>query len=288
MKVHRKILTHFLSCPSPIDKEGYLYKKKERTGVFRRRWFVLKGNLLFYQDRPADRHIQGAIVLEGCRVRADDSESDFSLVFQGLRTYRFSAADRHAQKEWLTCLATASHRYMSVLLRDLGLQYRAVTQSGGASSCSDVPSLPSPGSSGTLPLSPLPPPSSPSPSSSGGALRPRKSPKPWARRNAHVTPIRGPAPFSSEWPRVDFDPLTEFSKLHEVYGAEVRRARDAWLREQADALPHASWARSDGPAPPHVELYLTRNWTESFRERPLSAAKATALVSYGIKWRTKV
>uniref|UniRef100_A0A8C6T173 Sesquipedalian n=1 Tax=Neogobius melanostomus TaxID=47308 RepID=A0A8C6T173_9GOBI len=237
MKVHRKILTHFLSCPSPIDKEGYLYKKKERTGVFRRRWFVLKGNLLFYQDRPADRHIQGAIVLEGCRVRADDSESDFSLVFQGLRTYRFSAADRHAQKEWLTCLATASHRYMSVLLRDLGLQYRGETQgSCSTSETSGGPSLRAvaprpavtsrrslrPAPLGLSPSAPsLPPP--PPPLLLWGALRPRKSPKPWARRNAHVTPIRGPAPFSSEWPRVDFDPLTEFSKLHEVYGAEVRR-----------------------------------------------------------------
>uniref|UniRef100_A0A8C6T3B5 Sesquipedalian n=1 Tax=Neogobius melanostomus TaxID=47308 RepID=A0A8C6T3B5_9GOBI len=209
MKVHRKILTHFLSCPSPIDKEGYLYKKKERTGVFRRRWFVLKGNLLFYQDRPADRHIQGAIVLEGCRVRADDSESDFSLVFQGLRTYRFSAADRHAQKEWLTCLATASHRYMSVLLRDLGLQYRGETQ-GSCSTSTEVRHRGSCSTEVRLRGAAVP--------------RPRKSPKPWARRNAHVTPIRGPAPFSSEWPRVDFDPLTEFSKLHEVYGAEVRRA----------------------------------------------------------------
>lgn len=27
MKIHKKILTHYLSCPSPVDKEGYLYKK---------------------------------------------------------------------------------------------------------------------------------------------------------------------------------------------------------------------------------------------------------------------
>uniref|UniRef100_A0A8C6T958 Sesquipedalian n=1 Tax=Neogobius melanostomus TaxID=47308 RepID=A0A8C6T958_9GOBI len=233
MKVHRKILTHFLSCPSPIDKEGYLYKKKERTGVFRRRWFVLKGNLLFYQDRPADRHIQGAIVLEGCRVRADDSESDFSLVFQGLRTYRFSAADRHAQKEWLTCLATASHRYMSVLLRDLGLQYRGETQ-GSCSTSTEVRLRRSCSTEvrhrGSSPSLPPPPP----PLLLWGALRPRKSPKPWARRNAHVTPIRGPAPFSSEWPRVDFDPLTEFSKLHEVYGAEVRRELKRNMKTQVE------------------------------------------------------
>jgi len=27
MKIHEKILTHYLSCTSPVDKEGYLYKK---------------------------------------------------------------------------------------------------------------------------------------------------------------------------------------------------------------------------------------------------------------------
>ncbi len=27
MKLHEKILTHYLSCTSPVDKEGYLYKK---------------------------------------------------------------------------------------------------------------------------------------------------------------------------------------------------------------------------------------------------------------------
>lgn len=30
MKLHEKILTHYLSCPSPVDKEGYLYKKVRR------------------------------------------------------------------------------------------------------------------------------------------------------------------------------------------------------------------------------------------------------------------
>lgn len=29
MKIHKKILTQFLSSTSPVDKEGYLYKKVE-------------------------------------------------------------------------------------------------------------------------------------------------------------------------------------------------------------------------------------------------------------------
>uniref|UniRef100_A0A3B3ZTR8 Sesquipedalian n=1 Tax=Periophthalmus magnuspinnatus TaxID=409849 RepID=A0A3B3ZTR8_9GOBI len=226
MKLHRKILVHYLSCPSPVDKEGYLFKKKERTGAFHRRWFVLKGNLLFYQERPADRHIGGVIVLEGCAVRTEDSDRDFSLVFEGLRTYR---------DEWVKCLLTASHCYLSLLLRDLGLQYEAKhLQSCGASAqlrrTSDLVLTP-PASSDprTLTHTPALPQATPP---GTGAVRPLpwKSPKLWARRNAHVTPINGPAPLPRVWPAVHFNPLQKFEKLHEYYGREVERVREEWRR----------------------------------------------------------
>lgn len=38
MKIHEKLLTHYLSCPSPVDKEGYLYKK---VGPFPQRYRLL-------------------------------------------------------------------------------------------------------------------------------------------------------------------------------------------------------------------------------------------------------
>ncbi|KAJ0000937.1 hypothetical protein NQD34_005957 [Periophthalmus magnuspinnatus] len=215
MKLHRKILVHYLSCPSP----------KERTGAFHRRWFVLKGNLLFYQERPADRHIGGVIVLEGCAVRTEDSDRDFSLVFEGLRTYRFCVGERWRRDEWVKCLLTASHCYLSLLLRDLGLQYEAQLRR-----TSDLVLTP-PASSDprTLTHTPALPQATPP---GTGAVRPLpwKSPKLWARRNAHVTPINGPAPLSSEWPAVHFNPLQEFEKLHEYYGREVERVREEWRR----------------------------------------------------------
>ena len=31
MKIHKKILLHYQSCDSPVDKEGYLYKKVNHT-----------------------------------------------------------------------------------------------------------------------------------------------------------------------------------------------------------------------------------------------------------------
>ncbi|KAI3365295.1 hypothetical protein L3Q82_010378 [Scortum barcoo] len=69
MKFDEKILTHFESCNSPVDKEGYLYKKGEIKTSYQKRWCVLKGNLLFYKDRQSDRDVTGVIVLEGCTVQ---------------------------------------------------------------------------------------------------------------------------------------------------------------------------------------------------------------------------
>lgn len=234
MKIHKKILTHYLSCTSPVDKEGYLYKKKERTGTYHRRWFVLKGNLLFYQERPADRHLLGVIVLEGCAVRPSECGTEFSIVFEGLRTYRLSAPDQRSQDGWVKSLITASHCYLSLLVRDLGRQYEAAKHQH-SSGDSDHPILVKMTSDLVLPPSTtIREARCHSTSSVLGSTTakpmPRKSPKLWARRNAQVTPINGPAPQYGEWPMVDFDPLQEFSKLHDYYGQEVKKAREQWLK----------------------------------------------------------
>ncbi|XP_037544642.1 sesquipedalian-1 [Nematolebias whitei] len=240
MKLHEKILTHYLSCTSPVDKEGYLYKKKERTGTFQQRWFVLKANLLFYQERPADRHLLGVIVLEGCTVQRSESHQQFAfaLVFgPGLKTYRFLAADHRSQESWVKALFSARHCYLSQLVRDLGREYEEAKQQGS----SDPPS-----SVGLLSLS------TNSLWAAGGtsaAVREGRSfsassvlqaasvptkvvPKLWQRRNAYVTPLNGPAPLYGEWPLVGSDPLVEFSKLHDFYGQEVKKVREEWLRSR--------------------------------------------------------
>lgn len=103
--------------------------QKERTSSYQKRWFVLKANLLFYQERPADRHLLGVIVLEGCAVQRCESEGGlfpFSMVFRGsgLKTYRLAAEDQLGQESWVKVLLTASHCYLSLLVRDLGKQYK--------------------------------------------------------------------------------------------------------------------------------------------------------------------
>lgn len=244
MKLHEKILTHYLSCTSPVDKEGYLYKKKERNATYQRRWFVLKANLLFYQERPADRHLLGVIVLEGCTVRRSecDGQFGFSLVFDGpgLKTYRFAAGDRLTQEGWVKALLSASHCYLSLLVKDLGRQYEEAKQqrgSGESRHSSSVGALKQSASAVLLPVQDSTAMVREARSLSASTLLfaptkvvAKKSPKLWHRRHAHVTPINGPAPLYGEWPLVGFDPLEEFSKLHDYYGQEVKKAREEWLR----------------------------------------------------------
>ncbi|XP_039991136.1 myosin light chain, phosphorylatable, fast skeletal muscle b isoform X2 [Xiphias gladius] len=128
MKIDEKIVTYFESCPSPVDKEGYLYKKGEIKTSYQKRWFVLKGNLLFYKDRPAERDLIGVIVLEGCTVQLCESEEQFafSLVWSepGLRTYKFAAEDQASQESWIKALLSANHNYLALLVMDLEKKYR--------------------------------------------------------------------------------------------------------------------------------------------------------------------
>ncbi|KAM8845226.1 sesquipedalian-1 isoform 1-T1 [Spinachia spinachia] len=252
MKLHEKILTHYLSCTSPVDKEGYLYKKKERNATYHRRWFVLKANLLFYQERPGDRHLLGVIVLEGCSVRRSEADLQFafSLAFEGpgLKTYRFAARDGWTRESWVQALLSASHCYLSLLVRDLRRQYEEAKRqqvcgearpqafqrsAGDLSSAAPGPTAevrPARSfSAGTVLQAP------PMPSKAVA----KKSPKLWPRRNALVTPLNGPAPAHGEWPPVGFDPLRDFGQLHDYYGQEVKRAREAWLRGGRAGEPHA-------------------------------------------------
>lgn len=68
MKINEKNLSAFAVSSTPIDKEGYLTKKGEVNKNFQRRYFVLKGNLLFYFDRKGDKEPVGLIILEGCTI----------------------------------------------------------------------------------------------------------------------------------------------------------------------------------------------------------------------------
>ncbi|XP_066578085.1 sesquipedalian-1 [Amia ocellicauda] len=258
MKLHEKILVHYLSSNSPVDKEGHLYKKGERNTSYQRRWFVLKGNMLFYLDRRGGEPL-GVIVLEGCSVQLCESEEQFAfaLVFPGpgLRTYKLAAEDQANQESWIKALLAASHSFLSVLVNDLEKQYedakRAAYSEGKykrstvigsdaemlTESLADLdivpfsaPAVREGRSYSTNHLHALPPSTKPA----------KKSPKLWPKRNAHVTPLNEPLPpsgggarASQDWFAVGAETLADFSELHELYGREVRELQANWQRKWA-------------------------------------------------------
>lgn len=68
MKINDKNLSYFASSATPVDKEGWLVKRGEINKAYQKRWFVLKGNLLFYFEKKGDKEPVGLVVLEGCTI----------------------------------------------------------------------------------------------------------------------------------------------------------------------------------------------------------------------------
>jgi len=67
MKINEKNLAAFAASTTPVDREGFLLKRGETKG-YQKRWFVLKGNLLFYFERKSDKEPVGVIIMEGCTI----------------------------------------------------------------------------------------------------------------------------------------------------------------------------------------------------------------------------
>lgn len=126
MKINERHLIALACGDTPIDKEGYLQKRGEVNKAFQRRWFVLKGNILFYFDKKGDREPNGVIILEGVLLEIVDDESAFTfeLVFPGhaSRTYVLTADSQDEMESWMKAITCASYDYMKALVADLQRQ----------------------------------------------------------------------------------------------------------------------------------------------------------------------
>ena len=69
-----------------FDFSGWLWKRGEVNKNFQKRYFVLKGNLLFYFDKRFDKEPIGVIILEGWFV---ESFVNFHLLFGSCNLTRF-------------------------------------------------------------------------------------------------------------------------------------------------------------------------------------------------------
>src|SRR4051794_20006695 len=121
MKINEKTLIKYAnSSLVKTDLEGYLLKRGEVNRAFQRRWFVLKGNLLFYYERKGDREPLGVIVLEGCAIEVADNECDLfclQIVFGGLiaRTYILGTSSPDNLEVWMKALSKSSFDYIRLM-----------------------------------------------------------------------------------------------------------------------------------------------------------------------------
>lgn len=126
MKINEKNLCAFAVSHTPVDHEGWLEMRGEiNNKAYQRRWFVLKGNLLFYFDKKGDREPFGVIILEGCTIELTEEESySFKLVFHcdTGRTFYMCADCEASMEEWMKALAYASYDYMRLMVADLQRQ----------------------------------------------------------------------------------------------------------------------------------------------------------------------
>ncbi|XP_050075828.1 sesquipedalian-1 [Anopheles maculipalpis] len=125
MKINEKNLCTFATTP-PVDLEGWLNKRGETNKSWQRRWFVLKGNLLFYFDKRTDKEPLGMIILEGCTVElAEESEQYcFQIIFHGPnnRTYYLSTESQANMEQWMKALTCAGYDYMKLMVAELQRQ----------------------------------------------------------------------------------------------------------------------------------------------------------------------
>lgn len=126
MKINDKHLAAFATSNSPVDKQGFMMKRGEVNKAFQKRWFMLKGNLLFYFDKRGDRDPIGVIILEGCTVELAESTDayTFEIGFQGVgsRTYVLAAETQDDMESWMKAITCAGYDYMKLMVAELQRQ----------------------------------------------------------------------------------------------------------------------------------------------------------------------
>ncbi|EDW11730.1 sesquipedalian-1 [Drosophila mojavensis] len=132
MKINEKNLCVFARTP-PFDMEGFLNKRGVVNKAFQRRYFVLKGNLLFYFESRLDKEPLGLIIVEGCTIElSEESDADnycFEIAFNGNRTYILAADTQECMEAWMKALTCAGYEYKRIIVAELQRQLQEIEYS---------------------------------------------------------------------------------------------------------------------------------------------------------------
>lgn len=103
--------TSVASLTNPA-KSGFLTKQGGKIKTWKRRWFVLKGDTLYYFKSPTDRDKTGSITVETgsiCKLEVENKKKKncFFSVSTKLRTYMMYADNEQSAKEWVDLIVKA-------------------------------------------------------------------------------------------------------------------------------------------------------------------------------------
>lgn len=136
--INAKGLTRFANSGGPPEKEGFLLKRGDVNKGFQKRWFVLKGNMLFYYEKRGDKEPAGVVILEGCTIELSECEDVDNYAFQisfpgsATRTYILSAESQEEMENWMKALSCAPYDYVKLIVAELQNQLQEVSASGNA------------------------------------------------------------------------------------------------------------------------------------------------------------
>lgn len=130
MRIFNERTVSMLATRSKPDMEGYLYKRGvEYNNSFKKRYFVLISNLLYYFDKAGDRDPLGIVVLEGHLVGLyEDSVRPhaFTLRFpdDAMRQYVLASESAADCAKWMRALLAAGVDYTRLTLEELEAQFQ--------------------------------------------------------------------------------------------------------------------------------------------------------------------
>ncbi|KAM4050548.1 sesquipedalian-1 isoform 1-T2 [Anomaloglossus baeobatrachus] len=147
MKLNERNLVYYATCNSPIDKSGFLSKKGERNASYHRRWFVLKGNMLFYYEHQESREPMGVIILEGCRVELCESTEEYAFAirfgYSKSRAYILAADSHGTMESWIKVLSRANFEYIRLVVKELQQQLMEIRKGQASTSGTSTDTSPS-------------------------------------------------------------------------------------------------------------------------------------------------
>ncbi|XP_069820083.1 sesquipedalian-1 [Dendropsophus ebraccatus] len=248
MKLNERNLVYYATCNSPIDKSGFLYKKGERHASYHRRWFVLKGNMLFYYESQESKEPVGVIILEGCRVELCESTEEYAFAirfgYSKSRAYILAADSHSTMESWVKALSRANFEYIRLVVKELQQQLQEMRKSQGSADTSPglpQPSLPypedRPKDNGCAPWSSS---TADVPNGFAYANGPHAKDATWlldGHSGNQVQPQSFPSAQTQQVGAHDPGACPEaaedrysFSNLHDFYGEEIKRLRSQWTK----------------------------------------------------------